>query len=1069
MPEPLDAEVVLDISDALSRVDDLRNTLEAALLEAVSSYSTAMADAISGVESALSGVDSSVSGATAAPIEVQVDTSGAVEQLSLLDDAAQTAAVDVQAVGQEGAASLDAVTQAGADAAASLDEVQTSAGGASEAVQSVGSAASDSAGGLDVAATATTGLNSAQGLMSGSSAGLEGAIGGATSSMGPYGAAAAGATAAVFGLAEAGLTAVSAEQRFNNILGDQKKAIEDVHVGDFSGDIFKLGLEFGSTRAEMQNSVATIYQHASAAGFAADKAGTYTDQLIAMAGRAVALNPALGNIGDVVDTLETKFARSRGLVQYGISISQSEINSRALTLSSKVLTADLTVQDKAFAGLQIATEKYGGSLNEVIAKGAANAANQQKALEASIKDAIEEMAKPLAAPFLQLMKEAVPIAVALGQILTQLARGVLPVMAESAAVLAPALGAVADVLKAIPTDVLRFGAALTNPIAMMQELDRVTGGFIGGALSSIGGALGIGGESIEDYHAKFGALAKDIRGESESGAAKKFMEDLGGQDSISLLTNGASAFGNAKSSFAAVKDELSALAAKSPDAAAKVVSGLAQMRDAGGKPIIDDKNLTKMDELVAKARTVATAAAEMAAKQQVAVESAKAHADAAGQDTIAMDAQSFTTAAATIATTAHASAEKAAVTDALALSEATGKTVTEVQAVATAYETASVAAKNYKTATAIANSTTLDVISAQQAEQAAIQATTKAITTSNNSLDVADEKGNKNVQTVISETKSAQAYADALVQQTGKQQAGTVAMQAYTAGLVAQLQAAEVQPAAIAGMLAQLGLTQDVVDPGTRALLGLADAAGTAVPEAATTGITGATNTLAAGASQMGPAAQHAAETTTQAYETAIADGLSKGTAKAIGTAVTAFEKDASVKAAATKGGTDAGVAFGQGLAAGMDSETPYVRERATALVDEAAAAARTAGVVKSPSKLFAEIGSQLGQGLSAGLDSEQGSVVARAEAIVRAAAAAALGTAAVLGGSNTPAGIPASVLAGGAGAPEVRLAIDVTVTGAASTDPATLAAVQQGVSEGVASGLSGADLRSIVVGVHTG
>lgn len=459
----LRTDVELGYEDALASVDRIGSGLD----DVVARFTDSLTSALD-----------SVATSTAIDIPVVADVTQAEADIATLDAgvAAEQLVLPLEADASPAEGAVTSLV-AQVDAEQATIEVDADTSQAESNLTDLGTAADSAGGAASKAQAPMTGLADSAGLVAGGAALARGEVGGLSEVAGGLGVGTAGAVGgvaalagSVYFLAQAGLDATSAEQRFNAILGDSAKAVLDVHVGDFTANVYDLGIKFGSTNAAMQNSVATVYQHATAAGFAADKSRTYADELVAMAARAVAINPALGSIGDVVDNLEMKFARSRGLVQYGISISQAEINTRAMTDAGVDSAANLTVQDKAYAGLQIAVEKYGTGLNDVIAKGARNAANEQRSFRAELDQSLEDLGKPLTAPFLATLKAAVPDVVAIATPLAEIGADILPAVASALAIAGPPLQAVAGFIHDLPGPLVQVAVGLVLATQILPGL-----------------------------------------------------------------------------------------------------------------------------------------------------------------------------------------------------------------------------------------------------------------------------------------------------------------------------------------------------------------------------------------------------------------------------------------------------------------------------------------------------------------------------------------------------------------------------------------------------------------------
>lgn len=380
MPEELSATLDLDYSEAIAGADALGSAIESAMADGASGGAAAVADALSGltaepvevpVEADVGTAQAEVDGLTAEPIEVPVeaDTGTAASEIEGLGGSVDPIEVPVE-VDDAGAA--DQLNQIG-------DSSESAAGG----LRSVSGAANEASGGLAESA--------------GGASVLAGAIGGVASrSLGTV--AAVGATTfAYHELFAAGVEAATGTERLAQAAGPLASSIQHIQVGNLNTSLAKLGNQFGSTGAEMDSAAAKAFQFARAGGFSATKSAEFSQGIAALAARAVALNPALGNVADVADSMSTSFGRVLlAAKKYNLALSSSEVNTRALADTGKTATNQLTVQEKAVAAVEVATAKYGDTLAQKIAQGADLAANKQKSLIATGKEVAETLGRPIA-------------------------------------------------------------------------------------------------------------------------------------------------------------------------------------------------------------------------------------------------------------------------------------------------------------------------------------------------------------------------------------------------------------------------------------------------------------------------------------------------------------------------------------------------------------------------------------------------------------------------------------------------------------------------------------------------
>lgn len=408
----LEDEVVLDISSALAELDNLGTALDSI----VASFSTDLSDAITT--------------ASATPLEVQADTSGAIEEIDNAINTAANTPLDVKA-----------------DASTVTDEIDSAISAADTTIQveadtsgldALATSAENATGAVDGTSAATKGLGIAQGLAGGEVASL----GEGFSALGPeagLAVAGIGAVGAVsYDLFKKALDLNEAEFRFNTILGDQASIVDHVNIGGLNSDIKDLAIEVGGSNEALKNAAANIFQLGSANGTAAPQVSKVTDEIIALASRAVALKPSLGDVGTVADNMTRGLSRGgRFAANFGLSLTASEIQARAFSDTGKTVASQLTIFDKAAAGAEISVEKLGNKLGQDVATGASSAEVSFKSLKANLEETLAEFGKPLIPEFLKVIKEGQPIVkdfakifADLGEVLLPIAKVVLPILTK---------------------------------------------------------------------------------------------------------------------------------------------------------------------------------------------------------------------------------------------------------------------------------------------------------------------------------------------------------------------------------------------------------------------------------------------------------------------------------------------------------------------------------------------------------------------------------------------------------------------------------------------------------------
>ncbi|HEX9994490.1 MAG TPA: hypothetical protein VGB14_16290 [Acidimicrobiales bacterium] len=384
--------------------------------------------AVATVEAALAGVEPTVEvtgdassipgdveravGSVAAEVPVSADASGIPAEVQAA--VAQAAAGSEVTVTADASPVTAAIEAAVADAEPAAIELDTSQ--AEEAAEDVGEAAQEAAGGVGQLTDATAAFTGIASGALGQASGFATAVG--ELNAGTTAAVAVGsAYAAVLGgTFSAALDAQGAQERYNATLGEYAAQVDDINVGTLNTDISTLAVSLGSSDDAIRRSVSSLVQLGEASERSGPEVAATAEQVLALAANAVALDPALGDVGAVADQMVNALARgNRSAANFGISLSTAEIESRALADTGKDTAAELTVFDRAAAGAAIASERYGDSLGSNVAEGAQNAQVQVRSLSVAFGEALEQIGQPVVAPAIDLLRSGVPVAVSLAQ------------------------------------------------------------------------------------------------------------------------------------------------------------------------------------------------------------------------------------------------------------------------------------------------------------------------------------------------------------------------------------------------------------------------------------------------------------------------------------------------------------------------------------------------------------------------------------------------------------------------------------------------------------------------------
>lgn len=495
----IEERLELDISEALRGID----RIDSALAETATQFKVELAQALDVLSTGQSvpinadtaGLTEEITGAVdavATSIDPTVDAAAVDEQLQLAFDsvdATLTPEVDEDSITAEIDAAIESSTATlavDADTSAAEDAMEDLATSASSAGGSVG---------------ALEGTASGLGIASGLAAGNIGALSGSLTALGPGAVAAGGSVLALTGftsqLVAQALEAETAERRFNQILGEQAEAVNQIDVGGLNLTIEELARTVGSSDEPLQNAAASIFALGESSGVAAPQISVATEQIVALSARAVAMNPALGEAGDVANRLTTALARGgRALAPYGIALSTAEINARAFNDTGKTSADQLTIFEKAAAGAAITTEKLGDTLETSLTEGAQSSAIQLAAIRERIGKSLEDLGKPLLVPILDTLKAATPDIQRLAAGLGQLSARLVPLAADLLPLLSGGIGT--------------FSLALNVALPILDALDAVLSRIPGPVLEAVGSFLLIR-QAIGPLPGLFNTVATAVR------------------------------------------------------------------------------------------------------------------------------------------------------------------------------------------------------------------------------------------------------------------------------------------------------------------------------------------------------------------------------------------------------------------------------------------------------------------------------------------------------------------------------------------------------------------------------
>lgn len=470
-------DLELTIETALGGIDQI----DAALQQSATNFSVALTDALGVLGSAGD-----------QQVQVAVDGTQITDEITSAVTAAdnQTLDIPVNADIAPAESEIQGLSGEQIDVTVNADtsEAQTQ-------MQDLGGSADTASGGLEKVKAAGDGIGVMGEMAGGSIAGLGGSMG----ALGPEGAAAGAGVGVVGGFIDkmfnSAVQGDGAAMRFSQTLGQLAGGFDKNPIDGMNMSLEQLGQHFGSTKAQMENSLSNMFQFGNAAGKTQQQTAGFSSQVEMLAARAVSLNPGLGSVSDASNKLELALARGGKFASaYGISLSTAEIKARALAETGKKSAGDLTIQDKAFAGASIAAERYGKESLPQIAKGMENPINKQKSFTVELDNMFEKLGKPLIAPMFEIMKSIVPVIGIVAKIFADLGKDFLPMVAKMLQDSMPAWQMLDSVFKAIEPIMPLITFALEmmfNPIGAItgavQELGPVFSDVWNGIQSALSG------------------------------------------------------------------------------------------------------------------------------------------------------------------------------------------------------------------------------------------------------------------------------------------------------------------------------------------------------------------------------------------------------------------------------------------------------------------------------------------------------------------------------------------------------------------------------------------------------
>lgn len=550
----LGATLQLEIADALRRIDDLGVALTAATTGIqvgldppdATPVTTAIDTAVQASDTTVTpdaeagavttGIDEAVAAAdTTVPVDADT-TVAAADIAGLADTTSVTVPVDADTAPAEGAISDLAATDVSIDIPVNIDDAGLAA--AEAAVAGLGDTVTGVADNIDNLGSSVEGLGSKSSsatprvggltsvsstlnVASGLAQGNVGGLGEKIAALSPAAGAAVGGVAALATttklLFDSGLKAVEAEERLTRTFGPLTAAVQTIHVGDLTGDLDKLAASLGTSNIDLEDAATKIGQLGQSSGASNPKIVETVDNILALSLRVRALNPELGQSGDIAERVFTALGKGgRGLATFNIAVDQAAVKQEALRQNTGKSADELTKFDIQAAASTVLIQKYGASLAEVIAGGGNDPTIRLARLREGFTELRQELGKELVVPVIDLLEALQPLGLSVVEVLGAIVNGLGPLFTLIGQLAGP-FSAISDGLASVNPGLLQMavgiglvGTAITVSLPELTTISLVLVGIataVGGLIHALDSHSGPSKEFTQGVKAANAALA----------------------------------------------------------------------------------------------------------------------------------------------------------------------------------------------------------------------------------------------------------------------------------------------------------------------------------------------------------------------------------------------------------------------------------------------------------------------------------------------------------------------------------------------------------------------------------
>lgn len=519
----------LDIQPALSAVDQLglaiTSTMAAAAVSLQGDISSALADVLGNIEANITAdvtADTSEAATALADLDaetvdvpVEADTVAAQADISALD--AETVVAPVSADTSEAVAAIADLSSEPVEVA-----VEANTGDAKEQLSGLAESSKQGAEGLGALSVAGLGVESSALKATAGFAGFVGVLG---------------------EFAHEALNADATNRRFISVFENEAEQVDKIDIAGLNTDFDSLTLSIGANADSLKASITSFGAMQKAVGASVPEAGALAEQFGVLADYLSVSNPKLGTADEVAQRLTASLARGgRFAASTGLSfLTLADITARASEQTGKEAN-ELTLADKAAAGLSLSMEKLGGKIAGGIASGIEAPTVKLRSFQEEVRRTAEEAGKPLIDPLIADLEKLLPALTSTATLIGTVGATFLDILNPALTVAGPIVEFVGSALDALPGP---LQAVLVGVIALEVAARTFDLTGIGLALTAL--AIGVG-------------VVQSILGD-DSGAEKqqKAVDELSG----SLFDAAA----NAEDAGKVIRDSLDDLVTKGEDVA----------------------------------------------------------------------------------------------------------------------------------------------------------------------------------------------------------------------------------------------------------------------------------------------------------------------------------------------------------------------------------------------------------------------------------------------------------------------------------------------------------------------